>query len=641
MKAGRSEGRVAEQGADGLRHAFPAVTAQPVYNERLPGVFGEFGSGSGLQAFYLQTTISPQYLRKISLVKDIPGSERWRVRDLFQREVDQLRVAEGLVPYLADRERIKFFNALILTVLPMDETNGHVLAQMPRVVEKAEKEAGREWVALEREGLFRVRWPRGQQQYAELQWNSDRSRIVAIDGQHRLSALKRLASVWSNTQRVRHGDLDEALGEEPPTFTGSFLEWRIPVIVVSFRAARGRREPPSVLEVVRSIFVDINTKAQRVGEARKVLLDDTSVNAVAAQELLEHAHANDLLDRTARRRETAPLLLFDWRGIEEGGETKAAPAAVKTIVEIRDWFKHYLLGEDFCEFQADVLDVESEKRFARAWEKQRLDYAPSRLMRERVAERVVPAVSHLLENFAPYRSYIRELRDLEDRYYSGHGLHHHAFDRLRFGSSGEEQFTKFEVDDIERALVVEIKRARDECLQPAMPINHDIGLRGIVHAFSELLYQFGCFDWMEYAEWFTGGLNLVYEAGWFEAEHGGSAHEYLRHVVLNQNETVVNYRLQDAAKGLGPYVGLLVGAHTAPPDNWKADWASLRNRLLATLESTLVRGYRKQVRPDLIEEYPNRGRELTQAVNAKAHRLAGRQMRRFERRLEEAASSRT
>ncbi len=639
MNAGRSEGRGAEQGADTLRHALPPVAAQPRYNERLPGVFGEFGSGSGLQAFYLQTTISPQYLRKISLVKDIPGSERWRVRDLFQREVDHLRVAEGLVPYLADRERIKFFNALILTVLPMDETNGHVLAQMPRVVEKAEEEAGREWLALEREGLFRVRWPRGQEEYAEFQWNSDRSRIVAIDGQHRLSALKRYSSAWTNVQRTGHGDLDEALGEEPPTSSGSFLDWRIPVIVVSFRAVRDRKEPPSVLEVVRSIFVDINTKAQRVGEARKVLLDDTSVNAVAAQELLEHAHANDLLDRAARRRETAPLLLFDWRGIEEDGQPIAAPAAVKTIVEVRDWFRHYILGEDFCEFQAEVLDVQRDERFACAWERERLDYAASRLMRERVTETVVPAVCHLLENFAPYRSYIRELRDLEDRCYSGHGLHRYAFDRLRFGFSCEERFTKFEVDDIERALVVEIKRAREECLRPAMPISHDIGLRGVVHAFSELLYQFGCFDWMEYAEWFTSGLNRVYADGWFEAEHGGNAHDYLRHVVLNQNETVVNYRLQDAAKALGPYVGLLVGAHAAPPEYWEADWGSLRNKLLATLRSTLVRGYRKQVRPDLLDEYPNRGRELTQAVNAQASRLAGRQMRRFERRLEEIAAS--
>lgn len=639
MNAGRSEGRVADQGANSSGHALPPVTPPPLYNERLPGVFGEFGSGSGLQAFYLQATVSSQYLRKISLVKDIPGSERWRVRDLFQRDVDQVRVAEGLVPYLADRERIKFFNALILTVLPMDETNGRVLAQMPRVVEKVEEEAGREWVALEREGLFRVRWPRGQKEYAELQWNSDRSRIVAIDGQHRLSALKRYASVWTNAQRAGHGDLDEALGEQPPTFSGSFLEWRIPVIVVSFRAVRDRKEPPSVLEVVRSIFVDINTKAQRVGEARKVLLDDTSVNAVAAQELLEHAHANDLLDRPTRRRETAPLLLFDWRGIEEDGQPRPAPAAVKTIVEVRDWFRHYILGEDFCEFQAEVLDVQRDERFARAWEKERLDYEASRLMRKRVAKRVVPAVSHLLENFVPYRSYIRELRNLEDRYYSGHGLHHHAFDRLRFGSSAEERLTKFEVDDIERALVVKIKKAREECLRPSMPISHDIGLRGVVHAFSELLYEFDCSDWLEYAEWFTGGLNHVHAGGWFEAEHGGNAHDYLRHVVLNQNETVVNYRLQDAAKALGPYVGLLVVAHAAPPEHWEADWESLRNKLLATLRSTLVRGYRKQVRPGLLDEYPNRGRELTQAVNAKARRLAGQQMRRFERRLEEIAGS--
>ena len=49
------------------------------------------------------------------------------------------------------------------------------------------------WESLEREGYYRVRWIEGNPQYAEIEWNDIRSRLVAIDGQHRLSALKRFS----------------------------------------------------------------------------------------------------------------------------------------------------------------------------------------------------------------------------------------------------------------------------------------------------------------------------------------------------------------------------------------------------------------------------------------------------------------
>ena len=607
--------------------AFPALHGRPLYNERLPGVYGEFGSGSGLQAFYLVTAIAPGQLRKVSLVKDIRGSERWQVRDLFQREVDEGRVSGGLVPYLSDRQRIKFFNSLILTVLPMEEGGHAVLAEMPRVVERVEEERGQRWRSIEREAYFRVRHLEGHPEYGELEWNSDRSRIVAIDGQHRLSALKRLLA-----QRQAAAESGRVPGGT------SFLDWRIPVVVVSFRLAQVRKSPPRILEVVRNIFVDVNTKAQIVGEARKVLLNDESVNAVAAQEVLERAHSNDLLPRHERRRETTPLLMFDWRGLEKDGEPVPSPAALKSVVEVRDWFNEYLLGEDFSEYQADHLGIIADPRFDTAWTRQRLDYATSRLVREKVGDAaMVPALLHLLENFEPYRRYIECLRSLEDEYYSGNDLQHHAFDRLRFGSSGEETANKFEVDDVERSLLVEIERVRKECLQPAVPFDQDIGMRGVVWAFGELSWRFECEDWMEYAEWFTFGLNLAYEGGWLDPAYGREGHGHLRHVIVDHNGNVTNYRLKDARGAFGPYVALVVGSLAEPRDLWAADWNTLYGTLLEALTKTIVRGYKKEERPKLLPSYPQMGKPLTAAVKAAAAKRAGRQVRRFAQALIRAA----
>ena len=252
--------------------AIPPPSKKLLYNRQLDGVYGEFGAGASVQAFYLQSAITPVQLSWISLISDIQGSERWPVPDLFQRDVDNDRIANSLLPYLQDAEKIKFFNPLTLTVLPMDENGSTVLTQMPRVIESSVKENDRSWKCLERKDYYRARWVENYPQYAVLEWSDTRSRLVAIDGQHRLSALKRFLR-----------DNKEASHQ-------NFMKWRIPVVIVSFRAGQGRSEPPSVLEVVRSIFVYINTEAKEVSEARKILLSDESVNDVCAQELLERAH---------------------------------------------------------------------------------------------------------------------------------------------------------------------------------------------------------------------------------------------------------------------------------------------------------------------------------------------------------------
>lgn len=601
----------------GPRRSLPLVTPPVVYNESWRGVFGEFGSGAGLQAMYLQTAVSPAELEKIWLLEDIPGSERWPVRDLFQREVDLDRVTGSLLKYLESKDRIRFFNPLTLTILPMDRRGRGVLRQMERVVEGSTQEAGHSWRTLERKGFYRLRWIEDHPENALLEWNERRSRIVAIDGQHRLSALKRLE------RRPRED---------------TFFDWRVPIVVVSFRTSEARAEPPGVLEVVRSIFVDINTEAREVNEARQVLLNDKSVNCVAAQELLDRAHSNDLLDGKKRRRESVPLLFFDWRGHEQDGKPVLSRAAVKSIGEVRSWFEAYLLGEDYCDYQRETLDIDNAHPvLKRAFERQMLSFDGSKRMRRRLGEQVLPAFSYLLENFEPYRRYIQALRDLEDEYYCGSDLQHHAFDSLRFGNSYAIEANKVQVRELAVGLETAIEKIKRECL-PSW-VRHDVGARGVVQAFGQLVWEFGCSDWRQYAEWFTENLNLAFLDGWFDVQTGRRGRAFLRHVIEDHNGAVANYRLQDARKALGAYVGLLVGSYGEPPLSWQAGWPSVRASLLDSLEGTLVRGYKKEVRLKLKEDYPAGGRELTLAVKSEAEREAGRQLRRFERELEQIAES--
>lgn len=608
--------------------ATPPRTKKPIYNQHLYGVYGEFGAGAGVQAFYIQSAITPDQLVQISLISDIQGSERWPVPDLFQRDVDNQRVTKSLLPYLQDVDKIKFFNPLTLTILPMNDSGTKVLTKMPTVTESLTNEDDNNWKCLERKNYYRIRWIEDNPQYAEIQWHDIRSRLVAIDGQHRLSALKRFLR---DNEGSSHLD---------------FMKWRIPVVVVSFRAGEGRSEPPSVLEVVRSIFVYINTEAKEVNEARKILLSDERVDDVCTQEFLERSHSNDLRPRSKRDSHRLPLLFFDWRGEESAKREVHAPAAAKSVEEVRNWFRHYILGDQSDDRQLAALDIDPTHPLHAAFHdqklrrEQKLSHAASKQLRHLVNQNLLPAISYLLENFMPYRLYVSDLRKLE-REYQKEGqsdLTRHAFHELRFGTNYADDSIRSDVRDA----LDQIKKHIDSCKKERLCklIDLDIGMRGIVCAFGDLRGWIGNPPWMKYAELFTGALNRLYEDGWMDLNRGTKGAKFLRHIAEDHNESVVNYRLGDVDRALGAYVELLVAVYSQPwPVSWKEEWPVLREDRLDTLLGTLVRGYKKQVRPQLKEKFPSGGRELTDAVRNEAEKLAGRQLRRLERELDKIEKS--
>ena len=593
----------------------PPPVRRPQYNQGLDGVYGVFGAGAGVQAFYLQSALEPGHLHQVSMISDIRGSEQWPVRDLFQRDVDDSRITDSLLPYLQDANKIKFFNPLTLTVLPMDDGGSTVLTKMPRVIESRMEDRGRNWNVLEREGFFRIRWVEDAPQYAELAWNDRRARLVAIDGQHRLSALKRCAK-----------DAQQSLHAE-------FMQWRIPVVIVTFRAHQAG-EPPTVLEVVRSIFVYINTEAKQVNEARKILLSDESVNDVCTQELLQRSHENDLLPLSDRDSGVVPLLFYDWRGEEQEKRDVHAPAAIKSVEEVRNWFSEYILGRDFSAEQETALGIDPTQKLHGAFHDKKLSHSASQELRTRAREEVVPAVAYVLENFVPYASYIGDLRALEREYdqESQSDLARHAFYELRFGTNHADESLTPHVTSIVREIRSRIEDSKRQWLRK--PLELDIGMRGVMSAFGRLRVFVGDRSWMDYARWFTNALNRVNERGQLDLSKK-PAREDLLHIVQDHNEVIVNYRLDYADSALGAYTAMFVAAYgRVEAVRWSVDWSALRDECLDSLGVTLRRGYRKEVRPRLREHHPSGGKELTDAVSAEADKLSERHLRRLERKLE-------
>jgi hypothetical protein len=559
----------------------PPTKHKKLYDEQIRGVFGTFGAGMGIRVCFLQAALEASELAKIQLVSEIPGSDRWPVRDLFQRDVDTQRVESSILPWLQDDTKVKFFNPLTLTLVPVDSSTNRILGEVPTLASSEISDDMGKWIVLEREGLYRFRYlvsdVGSHREYGLVEWNSRNVRLVAIDGQHRLSALKRYLSDQSGPGFER------------------FMEWNIPVVV----SGLDRDEPvhASILDVVRNMFVYINTQARTPSKSRQILLNDEDVNFVCVQELLQYSHENDSIEEIEDRIQSrVPLLFYDWRGATENGREIPSPASLKSVTEIAEWFKWFIIGENVDESLVSVFGVDESHPLHFAFLNNDLQAKHTELIRARFREWILPGIVYLIENFTPYAHYIASVRKAEIHWKSKSDVYRHALSQLRFGSHRGGESVQLQVakayDEVVHELV-DFKNNIPNLLQL------DIGMRGIVYAFGELKAWYDawygeCTSWLDYSKWFTKHLNRSFDQGWF----GKQGSTIRRHVTHNAADNIVNHKIGDAHKSLGAMVCTIIcrnayaGKEVLDEENqWMEVWETFAE---ATLLPTLRSGYEKQ-----------------------------------------------
>lgn len=129
-----------------------------------------------------------------------------------------------------------------------------------------------------------------------LRWDEDRVLAVAVDGQHRL---------WAIRTFREHTD-----------FRGGILrkveeQTKIPILFVLLHQSAGfaNRQSDSdysIRGIARELFTDLNKNAKTVDRARELILDDKSINAQCVRTLLTESTGKDKSDRL-------PLSLVRWQ----------------------------------------------------------------------------------------------------------------------------------------------------------------------------------------------------------------------------------------------------------------------------------------------------------------------------------------
>ena len=215
----------------------------------------------------------------LRLASDFPGSELidWGLDELYQREVDWSRVERKIVPYLHAKDQPQFFNSLTIALMPFAKGD-----QLPRSFEHRE-----DWTPPELKDeqrfakVYRVgpiscgfwdKWTTladAEARTGQLRWNPDEVFAVALDGQHRLAAIQQYA--------------------ESPSISSEFLEeTKIPTILLVLDEQFGYSAPSgcNLVNVLRTLFVDLNKHAQKVSRAREILLDDKDPTSACVRSLV-------------------------------------------------------------------------------------------------------------------------------------------------------------------------------------------------------------------------------------------------------------------------------------------------------------------------------------------------------------------
>ncbi|WP_071934640.1 DNA sulfur modification protein DndB [Rhodococcus sp. 2G] len=375
---------------------------------------GSYSSAKWQIPYFVTTVSLKDAAEHLHLTSEIPGSEDilWSIDELYQRDINWNRVERQIVPYLRNAEVPQFFNAITIALLPRDLGAAKIgdgfdradgwnppNLESPPNYEKVLKVGPitlgfwDDW-----NGPHDIGFRSGR-----MRWNKDQVFGVAIDGQHRLAAIKSLAS----------GSVDPAVSSS-----------RVPVIFLLFDERVGFQAPgnPETVEILRRLFIDLNKHSQTVSRGRQILLDDRDPHAVCVRKIVSE-RLSDTIDSLNDSSPRMPLSLIDWHS--EQAKFDTGPY-ISTVLGL-DWAVTKILGtkpiSDWTDYNAigkqikaltNRLGVNLNAASARLQDQAALSMTPFvysdedlREISDAFADAWSPAVIHLLTKFQPYADLVK------------------------------------------------------------------------------------------------------------------------------------------------------------------------------------------------------------------------------------------
>lgn len=325
------------------------------------GTWGRFGTSAGIVE-YLETKArvgaqardrEKRLTSQLRPVREVLPSQSMSFNQLLQRDLDDHRVATGLVPYILQASRLgpAFFPPIVAALLPF---NGSVpIPRFPdcETIEGYEDDFAT-WGGMSYGSAFKFERMLDQLhppidheiKVGRLSWNPEEAKLVVIDGQHRAMALLAIDRTINNTwnesgekykyfyEPVIRELLKNKSDEERQQLLAA-LEF--PVTIVWFPDANESRSDHHVS--ARKLFVDVNQNARAPTESRLLLLSDGELLSIFTREVLNTFRQNQ---------GGLPIFAieYDHPGRDQASSSKWS--AISNVIIIRDCISRAVFGPD-------------------------------------------------------------------------------------------------------------------------------------------------------------------------------------------------------------------------------------------------------------------------------------------------------
>ncbi len=246
----------------------------------------------------------------------VPVREVFSLNDLsfdhlLQRDLDDYRVSEEMVPYLLGNKypgevfsEPRFFPPILAIIVPMKGENMNEL--YPKCIEIPDEEDEVPLQVFKYGNVFSVKREKGldgqlAQSSVDLCIHPTQAKLVIVDGQHRamamLAAYRGISNKWDGNgfqYFYKEINLDDISDK-------SILhQIHLPVCIAYFpeltlgnQADQGQiDEERNLTTACRRLFLDVNRNARQPSKAREILLDDTDLVACFTRQLFNMVKQN-------------------------------------------------------------------------------------------------------------------------------------------------------------------------------------------------------------------------------------------------------------------------------------------------------------------------------------------------------------
>lgn len=237
-----------------------------------------------------------QLLDLLVPVREIFHLEKLDFDHILQRDLDDFRVSEEMVPYLLGQTSSdpRFFPPIVAVIVPM--SGGDMKEFYPQRSEKAEKDQDIPLKVFQYGNVFSVKREEREdgelaQSPVDLCIHPTQAKLVIVDGQHRAMAM---LAAYRSASNKWDGNEFQHFYKEVGLDMSELHQIHLPVCITYFPELV-QDTPVSVGNLTtacRKFFLDVNRNARHPSESRQILLNDTDLVACFTRHLFNMVQKN-------------------------------------------------------------------------------------------------------------------------------------------------------------------------------------------------------------------------------------------------------------------------------------------------------------------------------------------------------------